>query len=106
VNLTQEEILKATPDAARKMLAEVSSVLPLLVAKASEQPSTQPAPAAAQNAPGPLLTAKQLQERLHVSRATLFRLRERDGFPAADYRLGQRSPRWAEAEIIAWEQRQ
>ena len=64
-----------------------------------------PAASAVPAAPGTFLTAKQLQERLHISRATLFRLRERPGFPVADYRLGPRSPRWAEAEIATWEKR-
>lgn len=34
--LTDDEILSASPEAARKMLAEVTSRLPLLVARASE----------------------------------------------------------------------
>jgi predicted DNA-binding transcriptional regulator AlpA len=59
----------------------------------------QPAPAT----PAPaMLTARDLEARFQLSRATLYRLRQRPDFPAPTF-LSPREPRWSESAIVAWE---
>lgn len=53
-----------------------------------------------------LLTVTEVAERLRVHRTQIYKLRESDStFPAAVY-VGNRSPRYREADIEAWLERQ
>lgn len=47
------------------------------------------------------LTTREVCEKLKVSRATLYRLRDDSSFPEAVY-VSARTPRWSERDIDDW----
>lgn len=49
----------------------------------------------------PLLTAREVQQVLRISRRTFYRLRHRPDFPAPLV-LGPRSHRWRRSAVRAW----
>ena len=67
-------------------------------------PPEPPPPASAPDSPSEYVTSRDITRRARISISTLYRWMEEGKFPRPALHLSAQQPRWATADIEAWEE--